>query len=194
MVGFQFFSSSPTLFANICIVCTWFHTLTNLSFFGISRGVFSLLHTSHCVGQRQQGLYTAKGSHKSLLQVFKSLGIVWESKLNLFRFLNLLYYRGRGILLIRNPFLAILSMFRSWKVFFSQFRSNETEMRGDLNCRHQKFGHHSQSEFSRKRHNSRPEENPKVNSTRLQLVTVRDWRRKGIALRELQSYTLQGPE
>ena len=72
---FSVFSSSPTLFENLCIVCTWFHTLTNLSFFGISRGVFSLLHTSHCVGQRQQGLYTAKGSHKSLLQVFKSLGM-----------------------------------------------------------------------------------------------------------------------
>ena len=110
---FSVFASSPTLFANLCIVSTWFHILTNLSFFGISRWMFSLLHTSHCVGQRQQGLYTAKGSHKSLLQVFKSLGLVWESKLNLFRFLNLLYYRGRGILLIRNPFLAILSMFRS---------------------------------------------------------------------------------
>ena len=72
---FSVFASSPTLFANLCIVCIWFHTLTNLSFFGISRWVFSLLHTSHCVGQRQQGLYTAKGSHKSLLQVLKSLGM-----------------------------------------------------------------------------------------------------------------------
>ena len=30
---FSVFASSPTLFANLSIVCTWFHILTNPSFF-----------------------------------------------------------------------------------------------------------------------------------------------------------------
>lgn len=56
-----------------------------------------------------------------------------------YRYHNLVYYRGRGILLIRNPFLAVISFFR-----------------------HQKFGHHSQSDFSNTVHKTRAREDLQV--------------------------------
>ena len=85
--------------------------------------MFSFLHPPHGAWQHKQGLHPTKGTYKSPLQVdfyirIETCQTVGSKILNLLRFYNLLYYRGRGILLIRNPFLAIISMFRQIRHFF----------------------------------------------------------------------------
>ena len=47
-----------------------------------------------------------------ILQGGKNQSLNLEFRSNLIRFANLLYYNGKAVLLIRNPFSAILSMFR----------------------------------------------------------------------------------
>ena len=45
---------------------------------------------------------------------------------------------------------------------FTQSSWSDCQQWNSLTSRHQKFGHHSQSEFSRRRHKSRPQENQQV--------------------------------
>ena len=133
MVGFQFLHNHQ-LCLQISSVLGFIPWLI-FPFLDFPEGCF-LSFTHHTALDSGNRDYTQQKAPISPYYRFSDLGYVWESKLNLFRFLNLLYYRGRGILLIRNPFLAILSMFRSWRVFFSP----ETEMRRErkiitLGCR-----------------------------------------------------------
>ena len=155
---------------------SWFFIQTE-----IPRRLFSFLHPPHRAWQHKQGLHPTEGTNKSLLQVepthIKRILTCWaiESKLlNVLRFYNLLYYRGRGILLIRNPFLAIISMFRQISYCCLNLRGQAVQQFSNIVlismllaytvylCRHQKFGHHSQSEFSQRRHKMRPRENQHV--------------------------------
>lgn len=128
----------------------------------IPRGLFPFLHPPHGAWQHKQGLHPTKGPYKSPLQV--DLDQLKELKSKNMQSAQIL----QPAVLPRswNPphtqsfpcnhlHVQVTQKFINffW-IFFAQIVSNM--------FRHQKFGHHSQSEFSQRRHKSRPSENQRV--------------------------------
>ena len=78
---FSVFASSPTLFTNLCIICTWFHILTNLfSFLEFPEGCF-LSFTHHTALDSGNRDYTQQKAPISPYYRFSNLW-VWSGNHN----------------------------------------------------------------------------------------------------------------
>ena len=132
----------------------------------IPRGLFSFLHPPHGAWQHKQGLHPTKGAHKSLLQV----GLDWKKSWNPKYAMCSDSTTCSTTEVVESCSFAILSLPSSrcsGNSPISQFCLNLLQEDFSIRLsqtlfRHQKFGHHSQSEFSQRRHKSRPQENQQV--------------------------------